>query len=321
MKPQTRAALGLIAAIALGFIFPEASKWVWSIKYFTMAMLTLAFLGVRFNFKVIEKSHFLLLAAMLGISTAAYFCLLPLGVQYAQLGWIVGLAPTAMSAPAFIAIIGGRVEYTSVSVVLTHLLTALALPLLLPIFGGSHGSVQTGQMLLSIAEVMIVPLIIVSCCQRLPQKTFQSILKLKKFSFPLWLIVLFIAAARSAQFFYSQKGITILTLLGILTISAVLCAINVFVGERIGGKDRHREAGQSLGQKNTTFVIWAAVTYISPFVAMGPMMYILCHNFYNSWQLYHHKDKSADSITVDSIRKENILVQDAPQQKIAAPIK
>ena len=33
-------------------------------------------------------------------------------------------------------------------------------------------------------------------------------------------------------------------------------------------------------------MIWVALTFINPLVAMGPTFYILYHNLYNSWQIY-----------------------------------
>jgi len=33
-------------------------------------------------------------------------------------------------------------------------------------------------------------------------------------------------------------------------------------------------------------VIWIALIFINPLVAMGPMFYILYHHLYNSWLIY-----------------------------------
>jgi hypothetical protein len=47
-----------------------------------------------------------------------------------------------------------------------------------------------------------------------------------------------------------------------------------------------REASQSLGQKNTTFTIYLALTFANPLVALGPTCYVLWHSLWNSWQLH-----------------------------------
>ena len=44
-------------------------------------------------------------------------------------------------------------------------------------------------------------------------------------------------------------------------------------------------AGQSLGQKNTIFLIWLAYTFMTPETAIIGGLYSIWHNVYNSWQL------------------------------------
>jgi BASS family bile acid:Na+ symporter len=62
--------------------------------------------------------------------------------------------------------------------------------------------------------------------------------------------------------------------------------VNFTFGALLGGQHFRQESSQSLGQKNNSFVIWVALTFINPLVAMGPTFYILYHNLYNSWQIY-----------------------------------
>jgi bile acid:Na+ symporter, BASS family len=71
----------------------------------------------------------------------------------------------------------------------------------------------------------------------------------------------------------------------------VICIINFSVGALLGGHYYWQEASQSLGQKNLSFVIWIALTFINPLVAMGPMFYILYHHLYNSWSIYQFERK------------------------------
>jgi len=76
------------------------------------------------------------------------------------------------------------------------------------------------------------------------------------------------------------------TLLSIALISLVICVVNFGLGAILGGPSHRQEASQSLGQKNLTFVIWIALTFINPLVALGPMLYIVYHHLYNSWVIY-----------------------------------
>lgn len=45
-------------------------------------------------------------------------------------------------------------------------------------------------------------------------------------------------------------------------------------------------AGQAMGQKNTIFLIWMALTFMTPETAIVGGLYSVWHNLYNSWQLY-----------------------------------
>jgi len=69
-------------------------------------------------------------------------------------------------------------------------------------------------------------------------------------------------------------------------ISLVICVVNFSLGAILGGPSHRQEASQSLGQKNLTFVIWIALTFINPLVALGPMIYIVYHHLYNAWIIY-----------------------------------
>lgn len=62
------------------------------------------------------------------------------------------------------------------------------------------------------------------------------------------------------------------------------------IGRRIGRRfGRINEAGQALGQKNTTFAIWIAYTYLTPLSSVGPGCYILWQNTVNSIEIYQYK--------------------------------
>jgi BASS family bile acid:Na+ symporter len=76
------------------------------------------------------------------------------------------------------------------------------------------------------------------------------------------------------------------SLLPIALVALVICIINFSLGALIGGRQHWQEASQALGQKNNSFVIWVALTFINPLIAMGPTFYVLYHNLYNSFQIY-----------------------------------
>ncbi|MFT3895414.1 MAG: hypothetical protein QM730_27630 [Anaerolineales bacterium] len=113
----------------------------------------------------------------------------------------------------------------------------------------------------------------------------------KTYSFPIWLINLFIISANASNFLRNENPDSISVLLIIALISLVLCIVNFSLGALLGGRTHWQEASQSLGQKNLSFVIWIALTFINPLVAMGPTFYILYHHLYNSWSIYQFERK------------------------------
>jgi BASS family bile acid:Na+ symporter len=108
----------------------------------------------------------------------------------------------------------------------------------------------------------------------------------KSISFLIWLASLFIISANASNFLRNGNTDSVSRLAVIALISLVICIFNFGVGALLGGREHWPEASQALGQKNLSFVIWVALTFINPLVAMGPTFYILYHHLYNSWMIY-----------------------------------
>jgi BASS family bile acid:Na+ symporter len=138
---------------------------------------------------------------------------------------------------------------------------------------------------------MFVPLILAQLVPHLPVGAQESVRKGKAFSFPIWLLNLFIISANASNFLRTENSNSVFTLMIIALVSLVLCIVNFGLGALLGGRRNWLEASQSLGQKNLSFVIWIALTFINPLVAMGPTFYILYHHLYNSWSIYQFEKR------------------------------
>ena len=134
--------------------------------------------------------------------------------------------------------------------------------------------------------VMFVPLLLAQLVTRLPEHTQKIIRKGKVTSFPLWLVNLFFISAKVADFLRHDDTDSLSTLGMIALVSLVICIVNFGMGAMLGGQEHWQEASQALGQKNLSFVVWIALAFINPLVAMGPTFYILYHHLYNSWLIY-----------------------------------
>jgi BASS family bile acid:Na+ symporter len=185
------------------------------------------------------------------------------------------------------------VEYVVTAVVLTNVTTAVILPLALPTLLGTAVQISMWEVLGPVLIVMFVPLILARLVVLLPANAQSAIRNGKKASFPIWLVNLFIISANASDFLRSSNSDSILTLVSVALLSMVICIVNFSLGALLGGRSHWQEASQSLGQKNLSFVIWIALTFINPLVAMGPMFYILYHHLYNSWSIYQFERNRA----------------------------
>jgi len=210
---------------------------------------------------------------------------------------MTAIAPTAIAAPVIMSFIRGHIEYVVAAVLVTNISSAVIIPLALPFLLGAQMEadiriqISVWDVLEPVLVVMFVPLILAQLVSRLPSGTQEFLRQGKQFSFLIWLVNLFIISANASHFLRAEDSNSLSTLLIIALISLVICIVNFGLGALLGGRQNWQEASQSLGQKNLSFVIWIAMTFISPLVAMGPTFYILYHHLYNSWSIYQFEKR------------------------------
>jgi bile acid:Na+ symporter, BASS family len=110
--------------------------------------------------------------------------------------------------------------------------------------------------------------------------------RLRNVSFGMWVSAMFLITSNASDFVRTQTDTPHRVLAQLALASLLVCVASFAVGRVIGGRAFSREASQALGQKNTTFTIYLALTYASPLVALGPTFYVIWHNLWNSWQLH-----------------------------------
>ncbi len=278
--------LGLLLMIVLGILFPQFHILSSYLQYLLMAMLFFAFLDVNIQPQSFHKGVIWLVLANIAVAFTAYWILLPFNLNLALAAFITGIAPTAIAAPVIIGFIQGQVEYVVGAVLLSNIVMSLVLPVTLPFIVGDVVHISVWQVLQPVLVTMFVPLILARMVNLLPHKTQSVVRRGKALSFPLWLLALFITCSKAADFLRNNLTASASTVLSIALVSLIICIVNFVLGAALGGERFRQESSQSLGQKNNSFVIWVALTFINPLVAMGPTFYILYHNLYNSWQIY-----------------------------------
>jgi len=282
--------LSLLFTMLIGVLVPQAYVFTYLIQYLLMMMLFFAFLDIEFKF---QRSVLWVLLANVAVAFIAYWVLVPFNLMLALAAFMTAIAPTAIAAPVIISFVQREVEYVVASVVLTNVASAFVVPITLSFLIGTNIQISVWEVLQPVLVVMFVPLILAQLVKALPSAAQGFIRKGKVISFPIWLANLFIISANASNFLRNDNTDSFSTLAIIACVSLVICIVNFGVGALLGGQSHWQEASQSLGQKNLSFVIWIALTFINPLVALGPMFYILYHHIYNLWSIYRFERKRA----------------------------
>lgn len=278
--------LSLLLTMLVGALVPQAHTFSFLVQYLLMGMLFFAFLDIEFKPGSFQRSVLWVLLANIAVAFLYYTILVPFDLTLALSAFMTAIAPTAIAAPVIIGFIGREVEYVVAAVVLTNVANAVVVPLALPTLLGTQVQIAFADVLRPVLVVMLVPLILSRLVLLLPSGPQHFIRQAKAASFPIWLLNLFIISANASDFIRRGNGDSLATLVMMALISLGICIINFGLGALLGGRSHWQEASQSLGQKNLSFVIWIALTFINPLVAMGPTFYILYHHLYNSWSIY-----------------------------------
>lgn len=294
MKPGFLRTAAILVAFIVGAFIPQAQAAAWLIRWLIMGMLFIVFLQTRLARDALRASHGWLLAANIGMGFVAW-----------GLGWVIGgrevalaaffcgITPTATAAPVIVSFLRGKVDYVVAAFLLTNLTIAALLPALMPLMLGRATPAAFTDVLGSVGFVVFGPMALAWLVRLLYPAASSWPKRLGNVSFAAWVITLFLITTRVSAFLHAQTDLPHSLLAEIAALSLVICVANFALGRLIGGQQFAREASQSLGQKNTTFTIYLALTYANPLVALGPTCYVLWHNLWNSWQL--HRQARADA--------------------------
>jgi BASS family bile acid:Na+ symporter len=290
MQPGLLRTVALVAGMVLGALLPQAYAAAGAIRWLIMGMLFLVFLQTGLSHQTIHRSHVVLLVANLAMGFAAWgLGWLVGGREVALAAFFAGIAPTATAAPVVVSFLRGRVEYVIAAFLLTNLVIAALLPGMLPLVLGRATPEAFVQVLGSVGLVVFVPMGAAWLLRTVHARAAEWPRHLRNLSFGMWVLALFLVTANGSHFLRLQTDLPPGVLGKIAFTTAAVCAASFALGRVIGGREFPREASQSLGQKNTSFTIYLALTYANPLVALGPTCYVLWHNLWNSWQLHQSR--------------------------------
>ncbi len=268
-----------------GVFLPYFSTYSFLIRYFLMAMLFFSFLKIAINFSIFERKHFLVLAINIVLGILAYFLVLPIDTGIAQAAFVITIAPTGIASIIWADLFKADLRFLTGAIIVSNLTIILSFPLLATQVLQLSTQVSSWEMLQAIAFTIGVPMILSQVVCNIPNLK-SRIFQISKVAFVFFLTNIFLATARVAKYLKYETTLSWELLLLIAVIIMLCAAISFFIGSKLSPDGKRLETELALGQKNTMLSIWLASTYLLPTALLGPMIYIILQNIYNSWQLY-----------------------------------
>lgn len=260
-------------------------------------MLYITFCKIQMNDLTPRKWHFILqgirtLLAALSV-VAANLCTDPTYKLIWEGVFICVICPTAAAAPVIVDKLGGSIASLTVYLLIANGFTSIIIPLFFPLMekGADITFAMAAWMVLKrVLTVLVIPLGLALCSRKfLPN--FVAWLKTKRnIAFYLWSFNLSIIMGLAMQNIMNApvSGWVLVTLCIIPLLLAIFqFSMGKLVGYHYGDSIG---AGQALGQKNTVVGIWLTLSFLNPYAAIAPCVYVIWQNIINAVQLWY-KDK------------------------------
>lgn len=189
--------------------------------------------------------------------------------------------------------LGGNIEEMTSYTFLSNLVSAILIPLSFPLVesSASISFISSFMMMLNrVVVILVLPMLFAYFTKHwhLLSSVYHRILSFKNLGFYLWACSLSIVTGITVRnIVHSDLSILFFVIIAFSVLA--VCTVQFVVGRFIGKFFGHEiEAGQALGQKNTSFAIWVSSTYLNPLSSIGPGCYILWQNIINSIELWYY---------------------------------
>lgn len=293
--------LGTLLYLLFAFTPVLDTEAVWFGQFFDtflpacmFAVLFVTFCKVDFHAMRIVPWHLWATVAqliMVGVSVGLILWLRPDGDTLILLEGALAcvVCPCASAAPVVTQKLGGNLEAMTAYTFQSNILTSLLIPLCFPLIAPTSGLTFLPAFLLILQKVCLVlvgPMLLAFIVKHAMHRLHRLIISINDLSYYLWAMSLMVVSGTTAKNI-AHADTSWGFMAWIAGLSLFFCIIQYAVGRRIGHRFNCRiEAGQGLGQKNTTFAIWTAYTYLHPLSSIGPGFYILWQNLYNAIEIW-----------------------------------
>ena len=199
------------------------------------------------------------------------------------------VCPTASAAGVITDKLGGRLSETVTYVVLINVAATFLIPLVIPLVNPSATMgfwAYVGHIALKVFPVLILPGLAAWLIRYTTHRLQRRLMRWSGNSFYVWGVGLTLAMLLATRaLLLSRLGWGAVA--GIVVVSVLCCFVQFYAGRHmVSGREQKITAGQSLGQKNTGFLIWLGYHYLTPVTSVAGGLYAVCQNLFNSWELY-----------------------------------
>lgn len=278
---------------AVGWKYIGQLSAISPILIFVMLLLTFNKLSIKELH--LQWQHLWLLLIEIGGAVALFFIMKPIDIVAAEAVMVCMICPTATAAAVVTGRLGGSVASITTYTLLCNLAVAVAVPVLFPILAPQAGHASFTNAFWTIIQkifpLLICPFLLAQIMRRLTPRLSLKMAGISGLAFYLWAVALTIAMGITVKSLIETEVATS-TLIWMCLGAAVAAIIQFGLGKLIGIRYNDTIAsGQSLGQKNTILAIWMCHTYLNPLSSIGPGLYIIYQNLFNSWQLYRKEQE------------------------------
>ena len=253
-------------------------------------MLFLSFCRIRPSDLRLCRWHVPLLAIQTGLfaALAALIILHPSisGRMVYESAMLCLICPTATAAAVIVRKLGGSAAHLVTYTVMINVVVSIVVPRVAPLIHPQEGLSFVRAFMAIMARVfplLICPMLLAWLIRYTLPRLNDLLLQSGDLPFYLLTVSLALAFAVSTRsIVHSTAGF--IQLAAIALVSLACCLFQFWAGRKCGRADAIT-AGQSLGQKNTVFLIWLSYTFFTPVTAIAGGFYCIWHNVINSIQL------------------------------------
>lgn len=257
-------------------------------------MLYLTFIKIKVHDMRPRKWHFILqiIRTMLAV-LAMIACNLSADATI-KLLWegvfISVICPTAAAAPVITEKLGGNIASLTIYLLIANCFTIVIIPLLFPMVekGADISFAFAAWMVMKrVLMVLGLPLFFALISRKYLPRWVNWLKQFRNIGIYIWSFNLSIIMGITMRSLLHApvSGWVLIVLCTIpLVLSILQFSIGKFVGRYYGDSIG---AGQALGQKNTVVGIWLTLSFLNPYAAIAPCVYVIWQNIINALQLWY----------------------------------